>query len=145
METSPSQSSGQGGGVWWSVQTGHPTAVTDCFHQGARGLTGEMYMEAAAKGADIYLSAAPLARTQQDRSKDGEFSKERHRRVVSSVLKAFIEELPLGLCGYGKMQCGKEISSKCDLSSETCNPTTCLTAAHRCSNSIANGNILRLQ
>lgn len=61
METSPSQSSGQGGGVWWSVQTGHPTAVTDGFHQGAHGLTGEMYMEAAAKGADIYLPAAPPA------------------------------------------------------------------------------------
>lgn len=45
METSPSQSSGQGGGVWWSVPTGHPTAVTDGFHQGAHGLTGEMYME----------------------------------------------------------------------------------------------------
>lgn len=45
METSPSQSSGQDGGVWWSVPTGHPTAVTDGFHQGAHGLTGEMYME----------------------------------------------------------------------------------------------------
>lgn len=58
METSPSQSSGQGGGVWWSVPTGHPTALTDGFHQGARGLTGEMYMETAAKGADIYLPEA---------------------------------------------------------------------------------------
>lgn len=67
METSPSQSSGQGGGVWWSVQTGHPAAVTDGFHQGAHALTGEMYMEAAAKGADIYLPAAPLARTQEER------------------------------------------------------------------------------
>ncbi len=45
METSPSQSSGQGEGVWWSVPTGHPTAVTDGFHQGAHGLTGEMHME----------------------------------------------------------------------------------------------------
>lgn len=34
METSPSQSGGQGGGVRWSLQTGYPTAVTDCFHQG---------------------------------------------------------------------------------------------------------------
>lgn len=58
METSPSQSTGQGGGVWWSAQTGHPTAVTDGFHQGAHGLTGEMCMETAAKGADIYLPAA---------------------------------------------------------------------------------------
>ena len=58
METSPSQSSGQGGGVWWSVQTGHPTAVTDGFHQGAHRLTGEMYMETAAKGDDIYLPEA---------------------------------------------------------------------------------------
>lgn len=69
METSPSQSSGQGGGVWWSVQTGHPTAVTDGFHQGAHGLTGEMYMETAAKGADIYLPAALMARTQEAKMK----------------------------------------------------------------------------
>lgn len=62
METSPSQSSGQGGGVWWSVETGHPTAVTDGFHQGAHGLTGEMFIEAAAKGADIYLPAASASR-----------------------------------------------------------------------------------
>lgn len=60
METSPSQSSGQGGSEWWSAQTGHPTAVTDGFHQGAHGLTGEMYMGTAAKGADIYLPAASL-------------------------------------------------------------------------------------
>lgn len=58
METSPSQSSGQGRGVRWSVQTGHPAAVTDGFHQGAHGLAGEMCMEATAKGADIYLTEA---------------------------------------------------------------------------------------
>lgn len=58
METSPSQSSGQGGGLQWSARTGHPTAVTDDFHQGAYGLTGEMYMETAAKEADIYLPVA---------------------------------------------------------------------------------------
>ncbi|KAI9525535.1 hypothetical protein NQZ68_006084 [Dissostichus eleginoides] len=81
METSPSQSTGQGGGVWWSVKTGHPTAVTDGFHQGAPGLTGEMYMETAAKGADIYLAAAPLARTQEERSQDGGLSEERHGGV----------------------------------------------------------------
>lgn len=34
METSPSQSAAQGGGAKWSRQTGYPTAVTDCFHQG---------------------------------------------------------------------------------------------------------------
>lgn len=68
METSPSQSGGQGGGLWWSVQTSHLTAVTNDFHQGAPGLTGEMYMETAAKGADIYL---PAARTQEERGKDG--------------------------------------------------------------------------
>lgn len=34
METSPSQSAAQGGGALWSRQTGYPTAVTDCFHQG---------------------------------------------------------------------------------------------------------------
>lgn len=34
METSPSQSAGQGGGAQWSLQTGYPTVVTDCFHQG---------------------------------------------------------------------------------------------------------------
>lgn len=93
METSPSQSSGQGGGVWWSVQTGHPTAVTDGFHQGAHGLTREMCMETAAKGADIYLPAALPGRTQEDRSRDGELSEESHRRVVTSVLKAIIEQL----------------------------------------------------
>lgn len=70
METSPSQSSGQGGGVWWSLQTGHPGAVTDGFHQGARGLTGEMYVENAAKGVDIYLPAAQLGRTEEEGSKD---------------------------------------------------------------------------
>lgn len=80
METSPSQSSGQGGGVWRSVQTGHPTAVTDGFHQGAHGLTGEMYMETAAKGADIYLPAAPLARTQE----------ERETKMESSALKGTV-------------------------------------------------------
>lgn len=82
METSPSQSSGQGGGVWWSLQTSHPTAVTDCFHQGAHGPTGEMYADTAAKGADIYLSVAPLARTEDHTSKDREFSKERQGRVI---------------------------------------------------------------
>lgn len=77
METSPSQPSGQGGGVCWSVQTGHPTAMTDGFHQGAHGLTGEMYMETAAKGADIYLPEAPQATdTGREGSKDGEFSGE---------------------------------------------------------------------
>lgn len=96
METSPSQSSGQGGGVWWSLQTSHPTAVTDCFHQGAHGLTGEMYADAAAKGAEIYLSAALLARTQDHRSKDREFRKER-QGSGTSVLKAIIEQLLLGL------------------------------------------------
>lgn len=65
METSPSQSGGQGGGVWWSAPTGHPTAVTDGFHQGACGLAGEMFMEATAKGADIYLPAAPPVWTQE--------------------------------------------------------------------------------
>lgn len=34
METSPSQLSGQVGGVRWSAQTGHPAVVTDDFHQG---------------------------------------------------------------------------------------------------------------
>lgn len=34
METSPSQSAGQAWGARWSLQTGYPTAVTDCFHQG---------------------------------------------------------------------------------------------------------------
>lgn len=62
MDTFPSHSGGQGGGVCWSAQTGHPTAVTDGFHQGAHGLTGEMCMETTAKGADIYLPAAPLDR-----------------------------------------------------------------------------------
>lgn len=63
METSPSQSSGQGGGAWWSLQTGHPIAVTDGFHQGAHRLTGEKCMEnAAAKRADIHLPAAPQGR-----------------------------------------------------------------------------------
>lgn len=75
METSPSRSSGQGGGVRWSLQTSHPTAVTDCFHQGAHGLTGEMYADTAAKGADICLSVALLARTDDHTSKDKEFSK----------------------------------------------------------------------
>lgn len=69
METSPSQSSGQGGGVRWSVQTGHPIAVTDGFHQGAHGLTGEKNMENAAKRADIHLPAAPRGR-EREVSKD---------------------------------------------------------------------------
>lgn len=145
METSPSQSTGQGGGVWWSVQTGHPTAVTDGFHQGARGLTGEMYMETAAKGADIYLPAAPLARTQERRSRDGEFSEERHRRVVTSVLEAIIEQLLYTFVVTGKCNVESRSNPKCDFSSETCIPTTCLPAAPRCSNSIANGDILRLK
>ena len=81
----------RGGGVWWSAQTGHPTAVTDGFHQGAHGLTGEMYMEAAAKRADIYLPAAlATARTEEGRSKDGETSKERHRGVVTSTLQKIL-------------------------------------------------------
>ncbi len=75
------------------MQTGHPTAVTDCFHQGARALTGEMYMETAAKGADIYLPAAPLARTQEEESKDGEFSQDRLRGVVNSLFGAILKQL----------------------------------------------------
>ncbi|KAL7404240.1 hypothetical protein ABVT39_011879 [Epinephelus coioides] len=148
METSPSQSSGQGGGVWWSVQTGHPTAVTDGFHQGAHGLTGEMYMETAAKGADIYLPAAPLARMQEESRKDGEFSEERHRKLVASVLKAIIEQLLHALYKFvvtGKRSVGRRSNPKCDFGSETCIPTTCLPAAPRCSNSIASGDILRLK
>lgn len=76
METSPSQSSGQGGGVRWSLQTGHPTAVTDCFHQGAHGLAWEMYMESAAKEDDIYLPAALLSGTLKKSSEDEEFRQE---------------------------------------------------------------------
>lgn len=146
METSPSQSSGQGGGVWWSVQTGHPTAVTNGFHQGAHGLTGEMYMEASAKGGDIYLPAVSLARTQGGRSKDGEFSEERHTSVVSSVLKAYTEQLLHALYKFvvtGKRNVVRRFNPNCDFSSETC--ATCLPAALHCSNSIANGDILRLK
>lgn len=75
------------------MQTGHPTVVTDGFHQGAYGLAGEMYMETAAKGADIYLPAAPLATMQKEWSEEGEFSEERDRGVVTYVLKAIIQQL----------------------------------------------------
>lgn len=57
------------------------------------GSLGKCTWRAAAKGADIYLPAAPLAGTQEERSKDGEFSGERHRRVVTLALKAIIEQL----------------------------------------------------
>lgn len=88
METSPSQSSGQGGGLWWSAQTGHPTAVTDGFHQGAHGLTGEMFMETAAKGADIYLPAAcqPILRKREaQRGRVCERASERESLVKKSA------------------------------------------------------------
>lgn len=71
METSPSQSSGQSGGVRWSVQTDHPAAVTNGFHQGAHGFTGETYMETSAEGADIYLPAAPHSTAQQRKKAQG--------------------------------------------------------------------------
>lgn len=71
-ETSPSHSAGQGGGAHWSAKTGHPTVVMDRFHQGAYGLTGKMQTVAAARGTDIYLSAAPALRTPGDRVKNVE-------------------------------------------------------------------------
>ncbi len=57
------------------------------------GSLGKCTWRTAAKEADIYLLAAPLARTQEERSKDGEFTRGRHTRVVISVLKAIIEQL----------------------------------------------------
>lgn len=68
-ETSPSHSAGQDGGAHWSVKTGHPAVVMDCFHQGAYGLTGEMRTVAAARRTDIYLSGAPLSGIEETESK----------------------------------------------------------------------------
>ena len=93
METSPSQSSGQSGGVRWSVQTDQPAAVTNGFHQGAHGLTGETYMETSAKGADIYLPAAPHSTAQHWKKGAGLGSVEKKdKEVCKPLLKAFIEQ-----------------------------------------------------
>lgn len=94
METSPSQSGGQGGGAWWSVQTGHPIAVTNGFHQGAHGHAGEMYMETAARGADIYLPAAGQA-GHTGRGAETEFKRRTPQMSRHSWIKKLLLNIPL--------------------------------------------------
>lgn len=128
METSPSQSSGQGGrcavvsadrsshsGDWWLSSRG-PWAHWGKEH------------ENAAKRADIHLPAAPWGR-EREVSKDT-------RTNLHALYKLVVP---------GKWNVEIRANPKCDFSWETCIPTTCLTALPHCSNSIANGDILRLK
>lgn len=79
------------------MQTSHLTTVTDGFHQGGHGLTGEMYMETAAKGADIYLPAACYP---GHRKREANMMSLVRRVVVTSVLKAIIEQRLQALYKY---------------------------------------------